>query len=117
MIFSYGTNKFTFRRNFMSTFQFAFQYIKRHRIRYLAGIVTLFVVDFANLFIPKLTGTITDGLTARTMNWQEIKICLLFFFSVWHSRSDVFSGVFSSSVLPAPLKRNCETICLHIWKK
>lgn len=56
----------------MSTFQFIFQYIKKHRFRYLAGIVTLFVVDFANIYIPKLTGTITDGLTARTINWNGV---------------------------------------------
>lgn len=56
----------------MSTFQFIFQYIKKHRFRYLAGIVTLFVVDFANIYIPKLTGTITDGLTARTIDWNGV---------------------------------------------
>jgi len=56
----------------MSTFQFIFQYVKKHRFRYLAGIVTLFVVDFANIYIPKLTGTITDGLTARTINWNGV---------------------------------------------
>ena len=56
----------------MSTFQFIFQYIKKHRFRYLAGILTLFVVDFANIYIPKLTGTITDGLTARTIDWDGV---------------------------------------------
>ena len=56
----------------MNTFQFIFQYIKKHRFRYLAGIVTLFVVDFANIYIPKLTGTITDGLTARTIDWNGV---------------------------------------------
>jgi len=56
----------------MNTFQFIFQYVKKHRIRYLAGIITLFVVDFANIYIPKLTGTITDGLTARTIDWDGV---------------------------------------------
>lgn len=56
----------------MNTFQFIFQYVKKHRIRYLAGIITLFVVDFANIYIPKLTGTITDGLTARTIDWNGV---------------------------------------------
>ena len=56
----------------MSTFQFIFQYVKKHRVRYLAGIATLFVVDFANIYIPKLTGTITDGLTARTIDWDGV---------------------------------------------
>ena len=61
----------------MKTISFIFQYLKKHKLRYAAGILTLFIVDFANLFIPKLTGTITDGLTARTLDWQGIKICLL----------------------------------------
>ena len=61
----------------MNSFQFIAQYIKRHRFQYVAGIITLFVVDFANLFIPKLTGTITDGLTAHSFTWDDIKLCLL----------------------------------------
>ena len=61
----------------MKTISFIFQYIKKHKLKYAAGILTLFIVDFANLFIPKLTGTITDGLTARTLDWQGIKMCLL----------------------------------------
>ncbi len=64
----------------MNSFQFIVQYIKKHKVRYCAGIITLFVVDFANLFIPKLTGTITDGLTAHTMDWDGVKICLLWLF-------------------------------------
>ncbi len=61
----------------MHSLKFILQYIKRHRFQYAAGIITLFIVDFANLFIPRLTGSITDGLTARTMGWEEIKLCLL----------------------------------------
>lgn len=64
----------------MTTFQFIFQYVKKHRFRYLAGIITLFVVDFANLFIPKLTGTITDGLTEHTLDWNGVKQNLLYIF-------------------------------------
>ena len=62
----------------MSTFQFIFQYIKKHRVRYLCGIITLFVVDFANIYIPKLTGTITDGLTARSIDWNGVVQNLIF---------------------------------------
>ena len=64
----------------MNTFQFMFQYIKRHRFQYIAGIITLFVVDFANLFIPQLTGTITDGLRGGTIEWAGVKQCLLLIF-------------------------------------
>ena len=54
----------------MNAFQFIFQYIKRHKVQYTLGIITLFVVDFANIFIPKLTGVITDGLTAHSLVWS-----------------------------------------------
>ena len=65
----------------MNSFTFLFQYIKRHKYQYTAGIITLFVVDFANLFIPRLTGTITDGLTAHSLDWNGIKLCLLAIFA------------------------------------
>lgn len=60
----------------MKPLNFIMQYLKRHRLQYAAGIAALFVVDFANIFIPKLTGSITDGLTARTMDWNGVKVCL-----------------------------------------
>ena len=56
----------------MNTFQFIFQYIKKHRFRYIAGIITLFIVDFVHIYIPNYTGIITDGLTARTIDWNGI---------------------------------------------
>lgn len=64
----------------MSSFSFIFQYIKKHKFQYAAGIITLFVVDFSNLFIPKLTGVITDGLTAHTMRWNGVTKCLVCIF-------------------------------------
>ncbi len=60
----------------MEDWRFIMQYIKKHKWQYLAGIITLFVVDFANLYIPKITGTITDGLAAHTLNWSGVKGCL-----------------------------------------
>jgi hypothetical protein len=65
---------------FMNTFQFIGQYIKRHKVQYTLGIITLFVVDFANIFIPKLTGVITDGLTAHSLDWSGVKLNLLYLF-------------------------------------
>ncbi len=61
----------------MKSFQFILQYIKRHRFQYVGGILTLFIVDFANIFIPQMTGTITDGLTDHTLDWNGILLCLL----------------------------------------
>lgn len=46
----------------MEQVKFVMKYIKRHWFRYALGIVTLFIVDYLNLLIPKLTGIITDGL-------------------------------------------------------
>ena len=61
----------------MRTLTFILHYIKRHKFHYTAGIITLFVVDFCNLFIPKMTGTITDGLTARSIDWNGVLVCLV----------------------------------------
>ena len=52
----------------MEQFRFIWQYIRRHKKQYLGGIVTLFILDFANLYIPKTTGVITDGLAAHTID-------------------------------------------------
>ena len=56
----------------MTTFQFIFQYIKKHKFQYIGGILTLFVVDFANVYIPQTTGKITDGLTKHTLDWNGV---------------------------------------------
>ncbi len=64
----------------MRQLQFIWKYIKRHKWQYIGGIITLFILDFANLYIPKTTGVITDGLAAHTMDmrgvWQNIVIIL-----------------------------------------
>lgn len=57
----------------MKEVRFIMQYIKKHKWQYIAGIITLFVVDFANLYIPRITGAITDGLTAHTLDWSGVK--------------------------------------------
>lgn len=56
----------------MEQIKFIFGYIKRHKWQYIGGIITLFAVDFLNLFIPKITGVITDGLAGHTMSMQEV---------------------------------------------
>ena len=61
----------------MNAFQFICQYLKRHKVQYVLGILTLFLVDFANIFIPKLTGVITDGLTTHSLDWSGVKFNLL----------------------------------------
>lgn len=56
----------------MEQIKFIFAYIRRHKWQYIAGIITLFAVDFLNLFIPKITGVITDGLAGHTMDMQGV---------------------------------------------
>ena len=64
----------------MNSFQFIWQYIRRYRFRYTAGIITLFFVDFFNIYIPRVTGAITDGLTASALDMGGIKKHLLALF-------------------------------------
>lgn len=52
----------------MQEFNFLWKYICRHKWQYIGGIITLFAVDFLNLYVPRLTGDITDGLTARVLD-------------------------------------------------
>lgn len=61
----------------MNSFQFIWQYIQRYKFRYIAGIITLFFVDFFNIYIPKVTGSVTDGLTASALDMAGIKKHLL----------------------------------------
>ena len=56
----------------MKQFRFIWQYIRRHKGQYIGGIITLFILDFANLYIPKTTGVITDGLAAHTMDMRGV---------------------------------------------
>ncbi len=66
----------------MNAFQFIWQYIKRHRFQYAAGIVTLFFVDFFNIYIPRQTGAITDGLTANSMDMPQVFHYLFIIFAL-----------------------------------
>ncbi|MBE5877127.1 MAG: ABC transporter ATP-binding protein [Lachnospiraceae bacterium] len=62
----------------MKEVQFIMQYIKRHKWQYVGGIITLFVVDFANIYIPKMTGVITDGLTEGNFGWNDVLRYLIY---------------------------------------
>ncbi len=61
----------------MTAFRFLMSYVKKHKWQYILGIITLFIVDYANLFIPELTGDVTDGLTARTMDMHGVMTTVL----------------------------------------
>lgn len=61
----------------MSAFKFIYKYIKNYKWLYVAGIATLFVVDFASLYIPKITGIITDGLSSGIFSMEDVLYNLL----------------------------------------
>ena len=57
-------------------------YVGRHKWAYLGGIVTLFVVDYLNLYIPEFTGYIADGLLYETMDWSGVLHYVILIFLV-----------------------------------
>ncbi len=56
----------------MKGIKFLFSYVKRHKWKYLAGIIILFVVDYVSLFIPEAIGIITDGLNTHSIGMSGI---------------------------------------------
>ena len=46
--------------------------LRRSGVRYAVGLVMLFIVDYVNLFIPQITGEVTDGLAAHTMDAKAV---------------------------------------------
>lgn len=58
----------------MKTKSILLKYLYKYRWKYLLGIITLFIVDFMNLYIPQFTGEITDGLESQTMDLNGIFI-------------------------------------------
>jgi ATP-binding cassette subfamily B protein len=48
------------------------KYLGRYKWKYFLGIMTLFIVDFMNLYIPQFTGEITDGLKNHTMDMKGV---------------------------------------------
>lgn len=51
---------------------FIFAYIWKYKISYILGLLTLLMVDYANLFIPQITGDIIDGLASFQLDIQGV---------------------------------------------
>mgnify|MGYP002854718461 CR=1 FL=1 len=49
-----------------------FQYLWKYRFMYLGGMAMLVLVDYLDLYIPQITGEITDGLTSHTISADQI---------------------------------------------
>ncbi|WP_317368535.1 ABC transporter ATP-binding protein [uncultured Tyzzerella sp.] len=61
----------------MQLFKFILNYLKKYKYRYFAGILMLFIVDFMSILIPKITGTIIDGLTLNNITIKNVYIYIL----------------------------------------
>lgn len=60
----------------MKNVKFMYHFVKPHLWRYLIGIVVLAIVDYASLFIPRITGELTDGLATHTMGMDGVFGCI-----------------------------------------
>lgn len=60
--------------------KFILRYIGRHWFAYIVGLVTLFAVDYVNLYVPQYTGEITDGLTEGKLGSDGIMRLVLMIF-------------------------------------
>ena len=49
-----------------------FPYGWKYKLSYVLGLSTLLVVDYVNLYIPQITGEITDGLTSYQLNLSGV---------------------------------------------
>ena len=49
-----------------------FEYLWKYRFMYLTGIAMLLIVDFCDLYIPQLTGEVTDGLSSHVIGPEGI---------------------------------------------
>ncbi len=56
----------------MKELKFVSRYVRRHGLQYILGIVALFAVDLMNVYIPRYTGEITDGLEAQTLDMNGV---------------------------------------------
>ena len=56
----------------MKELKYISRYVKRHGLQYILGITALFAVDLMNVYIPRYTGEITDGLEAQTLDMDGV---------------------------------------------
>lgn len=47
-------------------------YVNKHIVAYTLGLLTLLMVDYVNLYIPQLTGEITDGLASFSLDLRGL---------------------------------------------
>lgn len=60
----------------MKNAKFLFRFIKPHFVSYFLGLVVLGIVDYASLFVPKITGEMVDGLESNAMGMDGVMNCI-----------------------------------------
>lgn len=60
----------------MKNAKFLFRFIKPHFVSYFLGLVVLGIVDYASLFVPKITGELVDGLESNAMGMDGVMNCI-----------------------------------------
>lgn len=60
----------------MKNAKFLFRFIKPHFVSYFLGLVVLGIVDYASLFVPKITGEMIDGLESNAMGMDGVMNCI-----------------------------------------
>lgn len=60
----------------MKNAKFLFRFIRPHLVSYTLGLIVLGIVDYASLFVPKITGELIDGLTANSMGMDGVMNCI-----------------------------------------
>ncbi|MGL4344758.1 MAG: ABC transporter ATP-binding protein [Cellulosilyticaceae bacterium] len=53
-------------------------YFLKHKWAYLAGLVLVLIVDYIQMFIPEITGNVTDGIKDGSMSIEGIGIQIMF---------------------------------------
>ena len=60
----------------MKNAKFLFRFIKPHFVSYFLGLLVLGIVDYASLFVPKITGELVDGLESNAMGMDGVMNCI-----------------------------------------
>lgn len=53
------------------------KYIKKYKFNYLMGIIVLFIVDLLSIYIPQLTGEVTNGLGEGGFDKSDVGRCCI----------------------------------------
>ncbi len=53
------------------------EYVKRYKVAYIIGISIVFIINTAIMFIPQVTGEVTDAIATGSVTMDEVKSILL----------------------------------------